>query len=45
MYRAFLISAFQTQLAYRAQAWASIFGDLVEVFARIAIWMSIFARH
>lgn len=43
MYRAFLISAFQTQLAYRAQAWASIFGDLVEVFARIAIWMSIFA--
>jgi ABC-2 type transport system permease protein len=43
MYRAFFISALQTQLAYRGQAWASIFGDLVEVFARIAIWMSIFA--
>ena len=43
MYAAFLMSAFQTQLAYRGQAWASIFGDLVEVFARIAIWMSIFA--
>lgn len=43
MYLAFLSSSFQTQLAYRGQAWTSVFGELVEVFARVAIWMSIFA--
>lgn len=43
MYMAFLTSAFQTRLAYRGQVWASVFGDLVEVFAKIAIWGSIYA--
>lgn len=43
MYLAFLTSAFQTRLAYRGQVWASMFGDLVEVFAKIAIWMSVYA--
>lgn len=43
MYLAFLAIAFQTRLAYRGQVWASVFGDLVQVFARIAIWMSLYA--
>jgi len=42
VYLAFLSSAFQTRLAYRGQVWASVFGDLVQVFARIAIWMSLY---
>jgi ABC-2 type transport system permease protein len=43
MYLAFARSAFRTQLAYRAQIWAGIFGQLVQVFARIAIWTSLLA--
>jgi ABC-2 type transport system permease protein len=42
MYAAFTISAFQTQLAYRSQVWTSAFGELVHVFARVAIWMSVY---
>ena len=43
MYLAFASSAFRTQFAYRAQIWAGIFGQLVQVFARVAIWMSLLA--
>jgi ABC-2 type transport system permease protein len=43
MYAAFAASAFQTRLAYRGQVWAAVFGQLVEVFAKVAIWMSIYA--
>jgi ABC-2 type transport system permease protein len=43
MYFAFAASAFQTRLAYRGQVWAAVFGDLVLVFAKVAIWTSIFA--
>lgn len=43
MYLAFVRSAFQTEFAYRGQLWAAIFGQLVQVFARIAIWMSVMA--
>jgi len=43
MYGAFAASTFQSQFAYRTQVWASLFGELVLVFARIAIWTSIFA--
>jgi len=42
MYLAFASSAFQTQLAYRGQVWASLFGSAVHVFAWIAIWMSVY---
>lgn len=42
MYRAFALSAAQTQFAYRSQVWAGLFGELVIVFARIAIWTSIY---
>lgn len=42
MYLAFAQSAFQSQLAYRGEVWARLFGDLVFVFARIAIWMSVY---
>jgi ABC-2 type transport system permease protein len=43
MYFAFAATAFQSRLAYRGQVWASVFGELVEMFAKIAIWTSIFA--
>jgi ABC-2 type transport system permease protein len=42
MYTAFAQSAFQSQLAYRGQVWASLFGSLVHVFAWIAIWISVY---
>jgi ABC-2 type transport system permease protein len=45
MYPAFAQSAFQTQLAYRSQVWAGLFGELILVFAKIAIWNSIFASR
>ncbi|WP_240229988.1 ABC transporter permease [Devosia lacusdianchii] len=41
-YSAFTANAFQTRLAYRNQVWAGAFGDLVFIFARIAIWISVF---
>lgn len=43
MYLAFAQSALSSQFAYRWQVWTSIFGQLVQVFARIAIWMSLIA--
>ena len=43
MYLAFTASALQTRLVYRGQVWASVFGQLVQVFAKVAIWMSIYA--
>jgi ABC-2 type transport system permease protein len=41
-YAAFTANAFQARLAYRNQVWAGAFGDLVFMFARIAIWISVF---
>lgn len=43
MYLAFLATAFQARLAYRAQVWASIFGDLVGVFAWVSIWIALYS--
>ncbi|MEO6013099.1 MAG: ABC-2 family transporter protein, partial [Devosia sp.] len=40
---AFVTTSFQAHLAYRGQVWTSVFGNLVQVFANIAIWMSIYA--
>lgn len=42
-YSAFLRSSFQAQLAYRNEVWANIFGKLVQVFARVAIWLAVYA--
>ena len=42
-YPAFALTAFQSRLVYRNQVWASAFGDLVSIFARIAIWTAAFA--
>jgi ABC-2 type transport system permease protein len=42
MYLAFAQSAFQSQLAYRGQVWARLFGELLWLFARIAIWISVY---
>ena len=42
-YFAFARSSFQSQLAYRNEVWANIFGKLVQVFARVAIWLAIYA--
>lgn len=41
-YPAFTATAFQSRLAYRNQVWSGVFGELVFMFARIAIWMSVF---
>jgi ABC-2 type transport system permease protein len=43
MYRAFLVSAFQTQLAYRGQVWAQAFGYFIHISAKVAIWTAVFA--
>lgn len=42
-YFAFARSAFLSSLAYRNEVWANIFGKLVQVFARVAIWLAIYA--
>lgn len=42
-YWAFATSAVMTQLAYRNEVWANMFGKLVQVFARVAIWLAIYA--
>lgn len=42
MYLAFVQSAFQTQLAYRGQVWARLFGELIVVVAKIAVWIAVF---
>lgn len=41
-YAAFTATAFQSRLAYRNQVWSGMFGDLVFIFARIAIWISVY---
>ena len=41
-YAAFTARTFQTRLAYRNAVWAAAFGDLVFIFARIAIWVSVY---
>lgn len=43
VYFAFARSAFLTQLAYRNEVWANMIGKLVQVFARVAVWMAIYA--
>ena len=43
MYLAFTATAFQARFAYRGEVWASVFGRLVEVLARIAVWTAVFA--
>ncbi|MHA6731330.1 ABC transporter permease [Devosia sp. A369] len=42
-YFAFAHSAFQTQLAYRNEVWANLLGKVVQVFARVAIWLAVYA--
>jgi ABC-2 type transport system permease protein len=42
-YAAFTATAFQARLVYRNQVWSGVFGDLVFIFARIAIWISVFS--
>jgi len=42
MYLAFASSAFQTRLAYRGEVWATIFGELLLIFVKIAIWIAVF---
>lgn len=42
MYLAFARVAFQTQFAYRGQVWARLFGELIYIFARIAIWIAVY---
>ena len=42
-YPAFVRSGFLTSLAYRNEVWANIFGKLVQVFARVAIWLAVYA--
>lgn len=42
-YAAFTVNAFQTRLAYRNAVWAAAFGDLVSIFAGIAIWIAVYA--
>lgn len=43
VYLAFAHNAVLTQLAYRNEIWANLFGKLVQVFARVAIWIAIYA--
>ena len=43
MYRAFATSAFQTQLAYRAQVWAQALGYFIHISAGVAIWTAAYA--
>lgn len=42
MYTAVAAQAFQAQLAYRGQVWAHVFGQLIQVFFRIAIWIAVY---
>lgn len=42
-YLAFARSGFLSSLAYRNEVWANIFGKLVQVFARVAIWLAAYA--
>jgi ABC-2 type transport system permease protein len=42
MYAAFTRSALQTQFAYRTLVWASLFGAVMVVLAKVAIWQSVY---
>lgn len=42
-YFAFARSAFLASLAYRNEVWANLFGKVVQVFARVAIWLAVYA--
>jgi ABC-2 type transport system permease protein len=42
-YLAFARSAFLSSLAYRNEVWANLFGKVVQVFARVAVWLAIYA--
>ena len=42
-YLAFAQSAFQTSLAYRNEVWANLFGKFLQVIARVAIWLAVYA--
>lgn len=42
-YFAFTRSAFHAQLAYRNEVWANIFGKLVQIVARVAIWQAVYS--
>lgn len=41
-YLAFAQSGFQTQLAYRNQVWAIVFGRVIQVVAWTSLWIAIF---
>jgi ABC-2 type transport system permease protein len=43
MYLSFATSAFQTQLAYRAQVWAQVLGYFIHISAKVAIWTAVYA--
>jgi ABC-2 type transport system permease protein len=45
MYAAFARSAFQTQFAYRTQVWAALFGALMLVVAKVAIWTAVYSGN
>ena len=42
MYLAFFGTAFQASLAYRGRVWASVFGNLIGVFAWVSIWIALY---
>ena len=42
-YLAFAASAFQTRLVYRTEVWATIFGELIIILVKIAIWTAVYA--
>lgn len=42
VYLAFARSGLLTQFAYRGEVWANMFAKLVQVFARVAIWLAIY---
>ena len=42
-YIAFARSAFLASMAYRNEVWANLFGKVVQVFARVAIWLAVYA--
>lgn len=42
-YLAFARSAFLASLAYRNEVWANLFGKVVQIFARVAVWLAVYA--
>jgi ABC-2 type transport system permease protein len=43
MYLAFLVTSFQTQMAYRSRVWAEGLGYFIQVSAKVAIWTAVFS--